>query len=404
MRGMTNLLVSSGSGPTPVLPDGKTITPINDVTIWQECAGLTPTYASLGEILSDSGYVNALMMSNNAVDYMVRSTDFAAGQTSLVPTMTSDTAPSGQCFCTSVNSSYAPYKAFDNNDSTNAVTSNGNVAASSPSWIGYMFTSPTTVGKAVIYQTSYTYTGCYIQYSNDGTTYYNASGSFTLGTTWQTIEFEPATGTYWRLYLGATTAATARPIYTIQFYSGSVVSSETAMTYIGLSNYASNTLLADTTWRAAICNSSYIESVLNVKVPTMTSNTAPSGVVSASSENPSGGQAYRAFDGDDSTLWGTSGSIATAWIQYEWSTPCTICKYSVLFNNTVQQNSFKISRSSDGTTFTDITETISTSVLSNVGNATKNVGQGTICRLTTNGNAGYGKYAKTIQFYGRQDV
>ena len=56
-----------------------------------------------------------------------------------------------------------------------------------------------------------------------------------------------------------------------------ITSNQTAMNYIGLNNNSANTLLADSTWFNAIVNSDYFESVLNVKVPTMTSNTAPSG-------------------------------------------------------------------------------------------------------------------------------
>ena len=62
-------------------------------------------------------------------------------------------------------------------------------------------------------------------------------------------------------------------------FASDVTADSTAMSYIGLNNYASNTLLGDATWCSAICNSTYFESVLNVKVPTMTSATTPSGTV-----------------------------------------------------------------------------------------------------------------------------
>ena len=60
-------------------------------------------------------------------------------------------------------------------------------------------------------------------------------------------------------------------------WASDMCANSTAMSYIGLNNYASNTLLANATWCNAICNSQYFESVLNVKVPTMTSNNTPSG-------------------------------------------------------------------------------------------------------------------------------
>lgn len=56
-----------------------------------------------------------------------------------------------------------------------------------------------------------------------------------------------------------------------------ICGNQSAMSYIGLNNYCANTLLANADWLEGICNSTYFESVLNVKVPVMTSNTTPSG-------------------------------------------------------------------------------------------------------------------------------
>lgn len=97
-----------------------------------------------------------------------------------------------------------------------------------------------------------------------------------------------------------------------------VCSNQSAMSYIGLDDYCADTLLEDSTWLNAICNSTYFESVLNVKVPTMTSNTNPSGTVSASIDNSN---AYKAFDGNDSTKW-TNSSMSqgsTCNVQYEFT-------------------------------------------------------------------------------------
>lgn len=89
-------------------------------------------------------------------------------------------------------------------------------------------------------------------------------------------------------------------------WSSDVTANSSAMTYIGLDDYCSDALLSDNTWIDAICNSAYFESVLNVKIPTMTSATAPSGVVSSSStdqSDPTGHAAYKAFDKSTSTDW-----------------------------------------------------------------------------------------------------
>lgn len=90
-----------------------------------------------------------------------------------------------------------------------------------------------------------------------------------------------------------------------------IVADATAMSYIGLNNYCSNTLLADAEWLEAIVNSTYKESVLNVKVPTMTSDTTPSGKCGATSVASSSFHAFNAFDGitngaGSSGIWAAS--------------------------------------------------------------------------------------------------
>ena len=100
-------------------------------------------------------------------------------------------------------------------------------------------------------------------------------------------------------------------------FATDVCADQTAMSYIGLNNYASNTLLADNTWNTAVCNSTYFESVLNVKVPTMTSNTTPSGECSASSFYGSTTEPWKAFDGQDTSKWQAQTTSYPQWLQYE---------------------------------------------------------------------------------------
>lgn len=78
-------------------------------------------------------------------------------------------------------------------------------------------------------------------------------------------------------------------------WASDVCANSTAMTDIGANNYCANTLLADSDWCMAICNSTYFESVLNVKVPTMTSATTPSGQVIGN--NKQTGEFWLMFDG-----------------------------------------------------------------------------------------------------------
>ena len=89
-------------------------------------------------------------------------------------------------------------------------------------------------------------------------------------------------------------------------WASSVCGDSNAMSYIGLNNYCSNTLLANSTWLSAIANSSYIESVMNVKVPTMTSNTAPSGEVIFDSQYRDTHQTYYGYYAFDNNYNSTS--------------------------------------------------------------------------------------------------
>lgn len=102
-------------------------------------------------------------------------------------------------------------------------------------------------------------------------------------------------------------------------WASDVCGDSSAMSYIGLNNYASNTLLADSTWCSAICNSTYFESVLNVKVPTMTSNTTPSGECFGSSFYGTGDEYWRAFDGNKAGGGWSSNSNQTQYIGYKFT-------------------------------------------------------------------------------------
>ena len=105
-----------------------------------------------------------------------------------------------------------------------------------------------------------------------------------------------------------------------------ISASENAMTYIGLNNYCANTLLDDlTNWRPTICNSQYFKSVLNVKVPVMTSNTTPSGECSGFGDN-----SYLIFDGDENTSCNVSNSGNNFEVHYYFPTKVKIHKTEFL--------------------------------------------------------------------------
>lgn len=111
------------------IPNGSTVTPVDDYTIWLACAEISNTYGSLAAVIADSTAKSTLCNNKNALRYMVRSMStiipavFAnAGwvtalgvstYATVVPIMTSDTAPSGTASASSVYSAGAEaFRAF----------------------------------------------------------------------------------------------------------------------------------------------------------------------------------------------------------------------------------------------------------------------------------------------------
>lgn len=246
------------------LPDGKTVTPTDDIQKWLNCAGIFDkvTYTTLADVLADSTTLLALMSSNNAADYLVRSTTWASG----------------------------------------------------------------------------------------------------------------------------------------------ITANSAAMTDIGANNYCANTLLDDATWCTAICNSTYFESVLNAKVPTMTSDTTPSGVASASTVYSDEYAAWKAFNFSESKGWAAHGSYTTdAWVRYEFDNPMVIKRFVATMTGGSYLNNMKVQGSNTGNS-DDFTDLLTFSVSAS-GTITENVNNSTAYKYyrvfgTTNTN-GYGYH---FQFYGRKDI
>lgn len=142
-------------------------------------------------------------------------------------------------------------------------------------------------------------------------------------------------------------------------WTSSVTANSNAMTYIGANNYCANKLLANSTWLNAICNSSYFESVLNVKVPTMTGATTPSGEASASSVLSSYNTyyAWRAFNSSGSYGWVPTAS-ANQWIQYKFNSKMVLhmVEVNTKAGSTTWTNPLTLQGSNDGNTFTKIAD------------------------------------------------
>lgn len=156
-------------------------------------------------------------------------------------------------------------------------------------------------------------------------------------------------------------------------WASTVCANQTAMGYIGNNDYCARELLANNTWLTAICNSTYFESVLKIKVPTMTSDTAPSGQVTYSTPFSYGGQVFYGWLAfTDAAVGGytwkafVSVQGTSSYLQYKFPTKVQVNK---LFNkrstNTNWCNypiKFKLQGSNDGTNWTDITGELEMSV------------------------------------------
>ena len=385
------------------VPEGSTVLPTDDIQTWLACAGITDkSYTTLAEVLADSTTLLALMSNNNAVDYLVRSTSWAGDSTVKVPTMTSNTAPSGEVIFSSVySSSYPAYYAFDGNNSTFwSSQSSGN------QYVGYKFTHAVKVNTLFIYPnlsagTTYEFE---LQGSNDGSVY----------TPIDTFEVDGLTPTYVSInnddsYMYYKISRTGGwQAYAIQFYQTGITTDSTAMTDIGANNYCADTLLSDSTWAEAICNSEYFESVLNAKVPTMTSNTTPSGTVIASGENSATNARWKAFDGNSSTSWAYSGSYPM-YIGYTFDSPicCRLMKF-LSINGDNEPKQYKVQASNDGFV-SDIHDLLEVSLTSHEVSGTKilnNSSSYTSSRvlISTAWVSNAGSIYYTLQFYGREDV
>ena len=410
------------------VPDGSTVLPTDDIQTWLNCADIydKTSYTTLSDILNDSTTLSALIADNNAVDYMVRSKSWASNK-GLVPKMTSNTTPSGECIASSSYSSqYDAYIAFNEDTSTywNSATNDSYGSA----YLGYMFTEPTIVRKVRLITQSWnggTRVSAFKLQGYNGSSWVDIGSEITGRSDGDTSYIFDNLTAYegYRVLITNGTSSTisqaelAVPLLQFYAYDGNGITEDsTAMSYIGLNNYCSNTLLADSDWLTAICNSAYIESVLNVKNPEMTSNNTPSGIAS-SSGNYTNFEPWKAFNSLQSNGWypetGTQGVLAGAWLEYEHTSNIKLflAKVTYLYNNaTANTLYFKIQHyyNSD---WEDLS-TQQTLVMPGSANASINVildnsslHASNKSRLyeTQNSSSNSGNGFK-VQFYGRVDV
>lgn len=398
--------------------DGKTVLPTDDIQIWLKCAGINDkAYTTLAEVLADTTTLLALINSPNAVDYMVRSTTWAVSVS--VPVMTSNTTPSGECSADSVYNTNTPaWKAFDGDDSTFWIPT----ISTSPNYIEYDFASPVKVKKVTMKVTQsiggggYPDVPSYVQVWN-GEEWVSISNTVNVTTSSSNIEYTVNNDNVYskhRIYFnGAVVYGNNRnfQVNTVRFDGDDVITdNSTAMSYIGLNNYCSNTLLADSTWCEAILLSEYVDSVCSPIVPKMTSNTTPNGVCSASSVLSSSYPAWHAFDRDASTFWhsatngGNNGRLT-----YQGTSAYRV-RGVKLVNRSIPSNmvlTFKIQGSNNGVDWVDLTDVLANSNQTSGGESAyavtidNNYTYHSLLSITTdNGTANIAE----LQFYGREDV
>ena len=143
-------------------------------------------------------------------------------------------------------------------------------------------------------------------------------------------------------------------------FATDICSNESAMTYIGLNDYCARKLLSDSTWLEAICNTeeTLLKKVLNVYVPTLSSNTGSDGGTVIWSTNNQHSQPYFAFDGNTNTSFNdfTNGDW---YIGYKFINPVRVNKIKLVtrggYNN---QNQNKL-EGYNGTEWIPLTDVLS---------------------------------------------
>ena len=391
----------------------------NDINWWLFFGGVSGSYSSLSDILANSTALSTLMASTDAVDYLVRCKEWIKSN-ALVPIMTSNTTPSGIASASSeASTTRQAWKGFAGESANGWMPSE----TSYPAWIQYKFDAPTlATNLKALYKndsgSSYTQK-VEISASNDGANWTTLATNVSLNNndTYTDISFTNDNEyLYYRMTLLSGSGA-PQPLvgsgYLLQFYSISegVTDNQSAMSYIGLNNYCANTLLADEDWCEGICNSEYFESVLNVKVPTLSANT--NDIVSNGQYGDDYPQAqyqypqYRAFDNNDSTNWMSRQGTGNRYNGYNFNSPIQLAKVSL--SASTAGNDVIVKGSNDGTNWTTI-ETISNSDVSRtikeyvIASNTKY--SQFICESYVPNSSGsnYTWNIYTLQFYGRADV
>lgn len=168
------------------------------------------------------------------------------------------------------------------------------------------------------------------------------------------------------------------------------LASDVAMECIGKWDYICDKLFAIPSAKSALLSSDKWEYILKDKVPTMTSNTTPSGEAFAKSAG-AGNEAYKAFDGDITTNYSTSTNPVGNYVGYSFDNPICIEKAEIYayYNSssavTMKPLKVKVQGSNDFSEWEDISATTDKTITQD--------GQKVAIPITAN------KYFKHIRIY-----
>ena len=398
---------------TPPVPEGATVTPTDDINTWIKCAGLenTNNYSTLAEVLADTDLFDTLLRDSNACDYMARSTTWAVAE-GKIPTMTSNTTPSGVASASAFyTTGYEAYRAFDKNSGTEW-NSNGNEASS---YLEYEFPASQSIKRVSVvdFADGYSHstsTTAKIQ-AYDGANWINISDAFGSSGSFSGIIYLNDTNSYTKFRMQQVSGSKGMSVKELQFYAeDDVTSNADAMTRIGKYDYCADKLSSNSTWAQAIADSSYTESVWDVSVPKMTSNTTPSGVCSCGCDSTYSGYEYNNFDGGATLGTYTQNGTYIA-PTYEFPNKVTVKKASFYncTNTNVLYSTYKLQGSDDKSTWTDLTSATPISETGAGGKTEIDVLDNNTSykayRIVFSGKYGGKAYigACQVQFYGRTD-
>lgn len=169
-----------------------------------------------------------------------------------------------------------------------------------------------------------------------------------------------------------------------------ILNTDLAAKWINNSDYALDTLSANAEIKAVMDEADkygYGEWALQEQVPTMTSNTAPYGEAGASSISATSNDAYKVFDGNDSSEWAPSGTSGGEKVYYHFTKPIVPKMVTITIPSSHASRITKgtIIGSNDGNTWAPLgeTATIGTSLTVELDNDTAYSYVGLECTTVT---------------------